>query len=200
VEGCNFRTLYEFALKSHKNSKHERSLLYQCELCQFTSTNRGSMIRHEKIHLGIRDFVCMFCNYSAVTKHEIVRHMGSHSKQKIFFCDRCDFSTMYSHGLRVHLMQHLNVKPYQCSVCELTAVTRQRIVQHQQAKHPTATSPYIINLGIKLDIDYNQFKRKTSECYVVKNEDAVPTVEVEDKVSEILEVVSADSEALQEQT
>lgn len=189
IDGCEFKTAYNWAMKCHKNSRHEKSLLYQCEFCPYVSTNRCTLIRHQKSHLGMREFACMICSYSAVTKHEIVRHMRSHSKEKLFFCDRCDFSTSYSSGLRTHLMQHLNVKPFQCSVCQFCAITKQKIVQHQMSKHHNSHDAQVVNLNLKLDIDINQFKRKVTECYVVKGEEVKLDAEVNELVQGCVEVM-----------
>ena len=171
---CDFTTAYEWAMRCHKNAKHTHSHYFQCKMCEYQTTTRSSLVRHHKMHLGMREYKCSLCAHTAVCKHEIVRHMRRHSKEKLYFCDRCEFSTSYCSGLKVHLMQHLGLKPWQCSLCGFNSITKQRVQQHQMSRHPNLKGD-VINLGLKLDLKAGQFKRKAAECYTVKTVEELET-------------------------
>lgn len=77
------------ALKGH-NRAHmnvEPGMPYPCNMCPFTSTDKGALLKHLRSHNGDRPFECSLCNYAFTTKANCERHVknrhGMISKEDI---------------------------------------------------------------------------------------------------------------------
>ncbi|GAB1868880.1 RAS-responsive element-binding protein 1 [Camponotus japonicus] len=65
------------ALKGH-NRAHmnvEPGMPYPCNMCPFTSTDKGALLKHLRSHNGDRPFECSLCNYAFTTKANCERHV-----------------------------------------------------------------------------------------------------------------------------
>ena len=147
-------------MSKHILSKHTKKALYPCSECVYITNDRTNLQRHVQIHQKHKDFKCCHCNYEGVTKHDVIRHMRCHTQEKVYYCDRCDFSTAYPGALRTHLMMHLDLKPFKCSMCGYDASQKMRVLHHIQAKH-SQNSAMVLDLGIKLNLDLKNFRRKS---------------------------------------
>ncbi|XP_039312324.1 ras-responsive element-binding protein 1 isoform X1 [Solenopsis invicta] len=65
------------ALKGH-NRAHmnvEPGMAYPCNMCPYTSTDKGALMKHLRSHNGDRPFECSLCNYAFTTKANCERHV-----------------------------------------------------------------------------------------------------------------------------
>lgn len=65
------------ALKGH-NRAHmniEPGMSYPCNMCPYTSTDKGAVMKHLRSHNGDRPFECSLCNYAFTTKANCERHV-----------------------------------------------------------------------------------------------------------------------------
>ncbi|XP_011640258.1 ras-responsive element-binding protein 1 [Pogonomyrmex barbatus] len=65
------------ALKGH-NRAHmnvEPGMPYPCNMCPYTSTDKGALMKHLRSHNGDRPFECSLCNYAFTTKANCERHV-----------------------------------------------------------------------------------------------------------------------------
>lgn len=77
------------ALKGH-NRAHmnvEPGMPYPCNMCPYTSTDKGALMKHLRSHNGDRPFECSICNYAFTTKANCERHVknrhGMISKEEV---------------------------------------------------------------------------------------------------------------------
>ncbi|KYN07528.1 Ras-responsive element-binding protein 1 [Cyphomyrmex costatus] len=65
------------ALKGH-NRAHmnvEPGMSYPCNMCPYSSTDKGALMKHLRSHNGDRPFECSLCNYAFTTKANCERHV-----------------------------------------------------------------------------------------------------------------------------
>lgn len=47
---------------------------------------------HTRTHLGLSPYKCNLCNYSSADKSTLIRHLRTHNGERPFMCRVCDFA------------------------------------------------------------------------------------------------------------
>ena len=64
--------------------------IFQCKYCQKTYKNNSILVRHEKLHSGIRPFDCKFCDKSFTIKSQLRDHEKRHTGDLPYNCKKCN--------------------------------------------------------------------------------------------------------------
>ena len=93
----------------------EAKLKYCCTYCTYSTSRKGDINKHERIHTGQRPFACADCGYSFTQSSHLKMHMlRKHSKEaRPFKCSSCtacfkSFSHLSRHRKALH---HVKSKP-----------------------------------------------------------------------------------------
>ena len=75
--------------KKHIASVQERKKPFNCEICDYSCTQKTDMTQHvSSVHEKKKPFKCDIYNYSCFLKHDIKKHLESvHEEKKSFKCD-----------------------------------------------------------------------------------------------------------------
>ncbi|PJE78065.1 hypothetical protein CI610_03002 [invertebrate metagenome] len=86
--------------------------------CTFSTTQSGSLKRHQLTHSGEKPFPCHHpgCIFSTARSSYLKTHQRIHSGEKPFQCHHpgCTFSTTTSGSLKTHKLTHSGEKPFPC--------------------------------------------------------------------------------------
>ena len=102
-DDCNWKTRFETALKAHQKRIHGKKSLNgdTCELCDFTSKSKATMIVHKRIShkeskkRSLETFKCSRCDSTFDTKEKLDKHVNTqHAVDQIV-----DLSLSKSHSL-----------------------------------------------------------------------------------------------------
>eukprot|EP00088_Acartia_fossae_P051293 TRINITY_DN5761_c0_g2_i2.p1 TRINITY_DN5761_c0_g2~~TRINITY_DN5761_c0_g2_i2.p1 ORF type:complete len:394 (+),score=46.90 TRINITY_DN5761_c0_g2_i2:47-1228(+) len=107
-------------LKRKKRPKKPPNLpekIFTCANCSYTSAKRWDMIKHERIHSGVKPFSCKFCKKAFADKSACVKHERIHTGVKPFSCNYCGKSFVQKTHLSNHEVLHTGLKPFSCNVC-----------------------------------------------------------------------------------
>ena len=87
---------------------------YQCTHCDYSTTHKGTLNRHEKsIHEGVK-LVCSHCDYQAKTQGQLKQHIQSKHEGVKYACNDCDYQATKQGNLFRHIQSvHEDVK-YVC--------------------------------------------------------------------------------------
>ena len=87
---CNYQTTNKRNLVRHQKSKHE-GIRYKCNQCDYQATQKSSLITHQKSkHEGIR-YKCNQCDYQATKKSSLITHQKSKHEGIRYKCNHCDY-------------------------------------------------------------------------------------------------------------
>lgn len=125
------KNLQQFATANEKR--------YQCQWCQNTFPNKGSLDVHFRSVHAIKEkpFQCPQCGKSFTSKGGLSAHKLIHSGEKPYQCKNCQRRFFYKSRLMKHEIMHTGEKPFHCQICQKRFVTKQVLVKHQQRIHNT---------------------------------------------------------------
>ena len=124
----------EEALKKHTKAKHpDRSVLkrYKCDICSYSSDQKGNFEQHKRVHLKERPFECLVCSKKFSTKSNLQRHNLIHTKERPYECNKCGKKFNDSSNLKTHKRTvHEGDKPFVCKVCGHTSGLLAHLKKH----------------------------------------------------------------------
>uniref|UniRef100_A0A1B0GH19 Putative c2h2-type zn-finger protein n=1 Tax=Lutzomyia longipalpis TaxID=7200 RepID=A0A1B0GH19_LUTLO len=110
-----------------------------CVLCQVHVPCRKSHYifskKHEKTHLGVKEYVCEVCNKAFGSSHNLRVHKIVHSGNKPFLCRTCGKSFARRAEVRDHERIHTGEKPFKCDICAMSFAQRSNLQSHKRATH-----------------------------------------------------------------
>ena len=70
-----------------------------------------------------KQFKCEICDYSSSQKGDLNRHVASvHEKKKPNKCETCDFSCFAKSHMKSHVVSvHENKRPFKCEICDYSS-------------------------------------------------------------------------------
>lgn len=104
-----------------------------CEICGLVFQHRSSHYTHVKSHLPPK-FACDNCDYQTVYKHDLVKHIRIHSGLKQFQCEYCTTSYYVVSNLKSHIQRcHKKVKRFTCPTCNYKFYDKTKLKLHMDS-------------------------------------------------------------------
>ncbi|XP_007557941.1 PREDICTED: zinc finger protein 2 homolog [Poecilia mexicana] len=103
--------------KTSCNSFVDRKCEYKCNTCGKVFQFKSRLIRHFRIHTGVRPFCCHICGKRFNQKSILQVHQRIHTGERPFSCDICGKRFNQKSILNVHKRIHTGERPYSCQVC-----------------------------------------------------------------------------------
>ncbi|XP_017275135.1 zinc finger protein 507 [Kryptolebias marmoratus] len=75
---------------------------YRCRLCQYSSSNKGYIKQHLRVHKQRVPYQCPICEHKASDSKDLENHMIYHCKTKMYQCKQCTEAFHYKSQLRSH--------------------------------------------------------------------------------------------------
>eukprot|EP00471_Norrisiella_sphaerica_P006564 CAMPEP_0184491488 /NCGR_PEP_ID=MMETSP0113_2-20130426/20534_1 /TAXON_ID=91329 /ORGANISM="Norrisiella sphaerica, Strain BC52" /LENGTH=327 /DNA_ID=CAMNT_0026875873 /DNA_START=84 /DNA_END=1067 /DNA_ORIENTATION=- len=108
---------------------------YVCKICNRTFNFRFNLVRHVKMHSGIRPYVCKVCNYAFNLKGNLQIHFRVHTKIKPFACPVCSRAFTMKQNRDTHMRTHSVYMPHNCTHCGVQFTSRALLKVHQLTMH-----------------------------------------------------------------
>ncbi|XP_038126771.1 zinc finger protein 507 [Cyprinodon tularosa] len=133
---------------------------YRCRLCHYSSSNKGYIKQHLRVHRQRAPYQCPICEHKASDSKDLEDHMIYHCKTRMHQCRHCPQTFHYKSQLRSHEREHLSCssdtapltdtippveesergtdedggKPkfYRCDVCSYTSATYIGVRNHRR--------------------------------------------------------------------
>ncbi|CAB3261201.1 unnamed protein product [Arctia plantaginis] len=129
-EPCNIKFTNKQQCDDHKKALHKDSNHWVCEICGKMFVHRASHYTHVKSHLPPQ-FACDQCDYKTSHKHDLVKHIRIHTGIKMYQCEYCTASYYTSSNLTMHTRRnHMKQRPFECSICRRTFFDRTKLNRH----------------------------------------------------------------------
>lgn len=91
---------------------------YQCRLCQYSSSNKGYIKQHLRVHKQRVPYQCPFCEHKASDSNDLEKHMIYHCKTRMYQCKQCPEAFHYK--VSNLLLLPLPVQPQVVIMCKRT--------------------------------------------------------------------------------
>ncbi|XP_026058891.1 hypermethylated in cancer 2 protein-like [Carassius auratus] len=82
---------------------------FPCNICGKMFTQRGTMTRHMRSHLGLKPFACEECGMRFTRQYRLTEHMRVHSGEKPYKCQVCGGKFTQQRNLISHMRMHTSV-------------------------------------------------------------------------------------------
>lgn len=131
---CDYKTKKMLHMRTHLVT-HSGQRLFQCDICNKTYTQRGSLKNHrEGVHFKELSSVgCHICGKTFNGRTRLYKHIRTHSDEN-FECDICYKSIKGKKSLQNHMLRHSGVKSYTCERCAASFFTMAELCNHRK-KH-----------------------------------------------------------------
>ena len=149
---------------------------FQCALCDFKTSSKGSLKAHIKTHAEAPFFKCKFCDYASHDKSNIRKHIQEVHRTKKFHCHACSrkfnsLETLQRHIRNVHEgpppEEPENIS-FNCEKCDFKSTWKSSAMRHKNVHlrnlRVTAKQPNICyHCGMKFTTRFN-LKRHQKRC------------------------------------
>ncbi len=121
-------------LARHLNDCHEPKLQCPISGCDRSFTRKQTLEKHIQTPHG--DYKCLRCNYQTSNKQNLIKHQKLHSATGKFKCQYCDYESVVQCAVVRHQLCHFNIYPYKCRVCTYKCKETFALKLHYKRHHP----------------------------------------------------------------
>ncbi|XP_017775854.1 PREDICTED: zinc finger protein 271-like [Nicrophorus vespilloides] len=126
------RTMHSELVRRCRISGPDDKVFYKCEFCEKIYKFSSSLITHQTIHTGIRNFSCHICGKRFRQGSNLNIHINAfHNKIRKFSCTICQMRFATKAFLEEHMNKHTNTRPYICDVCGKSFRQRGSLYAHK---------------------------------------------------------------------
>ena len=144
---CNF--VNESLSNAKKSNGAQPKLIFQCDRCDYVTSKKSNLKRHEELHGSGQWHTCELCKFQSKRKDNLKRHIESKHKAntvkrkikneqkvlKMLSCDQCSYKTIKTNHLKRHITaKHTDLK-FSCNQCDFTSNRRDSVKRHEQLIH-----------------------------------------------------------------
>ncbi|CAI9742652.1 XP_014783180.1PREDICTED: uncharacterized protein LOC106878473 [Octopus vulgaris] len=113
---------------------------YECDICKKIFSQKGNLIRHNRIHTGAKPHHCDICGKSFSRYEHVTTHKRIHTGDKPYQCDICGKSFSRHEHVTTHKRIHTGETPYQCDICAKSFSYGNTLATHKRIH--TGEKPY----------------------------------------------------------
>ncbi|KAJ1079777.1 hypothetical protein NDU88_000014 [Pleurodeles waltl] len=106
--------------------------LFPCTECDKSFNRKGNLIKHKRIHTGIRPYQCTECEKSFSRKEHLIVHKRTHSGVRPYCCSICGKSFTQTGVLIRHHRTHTQERPHQCPECDKRFSLKGNLIKHMK--------------------------------------------------------------------
>uniref|UniRef100_A0A8D1LQK4 Zinc finger protein 550 n=1 Tax=Sus scrofa TaxID=9823 RepID=A0A8D1LQK4_PIG len=106
--------------------------LYKCKQCGKGFSRKWYLVRHQRIHTGMKPYECNACGKAFSQSSTLVRHYLIHTGEKPYKCAECGKAFKRRSYLLQHQPIHTGEKPYVCSQCGKAFSHRSTFIRHSR--------------------------------------------------------------------
>ena len=149
---CDTSKAYKEHLLRHKKLKSSLELIKKrkgpvardafklsCKFCSKKFSKPSQVIRHERIHTGVRPYKCGECGKAFTQKQSLDTHILRHTGQKPYACSFCSMKFSQRGNLRAHILRVHNLdgdERFQCQQCTCVFKRLGSLNAHISRFHP----------------------------------------------------------------
>ncbi|KAI8516984.1 hypothetical protein Bbelb_055650 [Branchiostoma belcheri] len=124
------------------SSAEGESPQYQCSHCDYQTTRKCSLDRHQKSHSGNKTFRCKHCDFSTNSEQYLEIHVMKHTGAgRRYLCEECGFTTASKSQFTTHCRTHAAFK---CDKCDFSASQKSTLDRHTQRCHSDASKAAVL--------------------------------------------------------
>ena len=106
--------------------------LYKCKQCGKAFNRKWYLVRHQRIHTGMKPYECNACGKAFSQSSTLIRHYLIHTGEKPYKCAECGKAFKRRSYLLQHQPVHTGEKPYECSQCRKAFTHRSTFIRHHR--------------------------------------------------------------------
>nr|XP_006013326.2 PREDICTED: hypermethylated in cancer 1 protein-like isoform X1 [Latimeria chalumnae]XP_006013327.1 PREDICTED: hypermethylated in cancer 1 protein-like isoform X1 [Latimeria chalumnae] len=95
--------------QSEAESPDGTKRFYACWICGRAFTQRGTLNRHVRTHLGVKPYSCPECGMKFTRQYRVSEHLRVHGLRRAFQCERCGEKFKVLHQLTEHKKSKLRL-------------------------------------------------------------------------------------------
>ncbi|XP_013164013.1 PREDICTED: zinc finger protein 2-like [Papilio xuthus] len=128
-EPCGMKFSSKEQSDKHKKETHKGES-FICEICGKVFVHRASHFSHVRSHLPPQ-YACDSCDYRTCHKHDLIKHLRIHTGVKLYQCEHCTASYHTSSNLSCHIRRcHAHERRHACHLCDRTFYDRTKLNRH----------------------------------------------------------------------
>ncbi|CAH0698523.1 unnamed protein product [Spodoptera exigua] len=115
---------------------------YGCDQCDYKTWHKSDLVKHVRIHAGLKLYQCEYCSTSYHTSSNLTSHIRrQHMNERLYNCNLCRRTFFEKTKLNRHLDSHFEIKRFECDVCHACFTRRCYWKKHLLRQHDIVTPP-----------------------------------------------------------
>uniref|UniRef100_A0A2H1W2Z4 SFRICE_007748 n=1 Tax=Spodoptera frugiperda TaxID=7108 RepID=A0A2H1W2Z4_SPOFR len=139
-EVCGKKFIHRASHYTHIKSHQPPN--FGCDQCDYKTWHKSDLVKHVRIHAGLKLYQCEFCSTSYYTSSNLTSHIRRlHMKERLYSCSMCKRNFFDKTKLNRHLDSHFDIKRFECNVCHASFTRRCYWKKHLLRQHDIVTPP-----------------------------------------------------------